>query len=71
MQATARAYNPFALLLDPQAVIAAVERSERLGRLSSRICRPLDRLTGPVGTDDAALQDIVSSDLDDLDLAQD
>lgn len=35
--------NPFALLMDPQAVIAAVERSERLGHLKSRICRPLDK----------------------------
>lgn len=35
--------NPFALLLDPEAVVAEMERSERLNRLSSRICRPLDR----------------------------
>jgi hypothetical protein len=35
--------SPFALLLDPQAVFAAVERSQRLGELKSRICRPLDR----------------------------
>jgi len=35
--------NPFALLLDPAAVVAEMERSERLARLSSRICRPLDK----------------------------
>ena len=35
--------NPFALLLNPEAVVAEMERSERLNRLSSRICRPLDR----------------------------
>jgi hypothetical protein len=35
--------NPFALLLNPEAVVAEMERSERLSRLSSRICRPLDR----------------------------
>jgi hypothetical protein len=35
--------NPFALMMDPQAVIAAMERSERLNHLQSRICRPLDK----------------------------
>lgn len=35
--------NPFALLLDPASVVAQMERSERLNRLSSRICRPLDK----------------------------
>ena len=37
------AANPFALLLDPQTVLASIERSERLVRLHSRICRPLDK----------------------------
>ncbi len=35
--------NPFALMMDPQAVLQAMERSERLNRLQSRICRPLDK----------------------------
>lgn len=35
--------NPFALLLDPASVVARMEGSERLNRLSSRICRPLDK----------------------------
>ena len=35
--------NPFALMMDPQAVIEAMERSERLNHLQSRICRPLDK----------------------------
>jgi hypothetical protein len=34
--------NPFALMMTPEAVFAAIERSDRLGRLKSRICRPLD-----------------------------
>jgi hypothetical protein len=34
--------NPFALMMTPEVVFAAIERSERLGRLKSRICRPLD-----------------------------
>jgi hypothetical protein len=35
--------NPFALLMDPQAIFKAIENSERLERLHSRVCRPLDR----------------------------
>lgn len=35
--------NPFALLMDPQAIFRAIESSERLARLQSRVCRPLDR----------------------------
>jgi hypothetical protein len=37
------AANPFALLMDPESVFRAIEKSERLGRLHSRVCRPLDR----------------------------
>ena len=43
MQSAQPVANPFALLLNPAAVFAEVERSERLNRLSSRICRPLDK----------------------------
>ncbi len=39
----AEANNPFALLLNPETVVKAVEASERLSRLQSRVCRPLDR----------------------------
>ena len=35
--------NPFALLMNPDSVLQAIERSERLSRLHSRICRPLDK----------------------------
>jgi hypothetical protein len=34
--------NPFALMMMPEAVFAAIEHSDRLSRLKSRICRPLD-----------------------------
>jgi hypothetical protein len=37
------AANPFALLLDPQQVLASIEHSERLERLHRRVCRPLDK----------------------------
>lgn len=40
------AANPFALMMDPASVFAAIERSERLKRLESRVCRPLDKLAG-------------------------
>ena len=46
--------NPFALLMDPQSVFRAIEKSERLERLHSRICRPLDKPLLPVvAADDA------------------
>jgi hypothetical protein len=35
--------NPFALLMEPEAIFAAMASSERLARLKSRICRPLDK----------------------------
>lgn len=43
MQTLPRTANPFALLLNPQAVIAQIEGSERLERLHRRVCRPLDK----------------------------
>lgn len=47
------AVNPFALLMDPEAVFRAIEKSERLERLHSRICRPLDRPLLPAGDSEA------------------
>lgn len=44
--------NPFALMMDPQAVLAAMEGSERLNRLQSRICRPLDKPLIPLVNSD-------------------
>lgn len=35
--------DPFALMMNPEAVLRAVERSERLARLQRRVCRPLDK----------------------------
>ncbi len=57
--------NPFALLLDPQAVFRAIENSERLDRLHSRICRPLDKpLLPPVEAAVAAEPGSVAADDD-------
>ncbi len=35
--------DPFAMLMDLQGVVQAMERSDRLARLQRRICRPLDK----------------------------
>ena len=43
MRTQAHNANPFALMMDPQAVLAAVEHSSRLGALQRRVCRPLDK----------------------------
>ena len=58
--------NPFALMMDPQAVLEAMERSERLNRLQSRVCRPLDKPLIPVvqGDAHAFYQDIDCQDIE-------
>jgi hypothetical protein len=43
MSHTTPAYNPFMLMIEPEVVLAAVEKSERLGQLNRHLCRPLDR----------------------------
>lgn len=52
MKTETLARNPFMLMLSPDVVLAAVERSEKLGRLNRRMCHPLDRPapTSPDGT---------------------
>lgn len=61
MEHTNLTSNPFALMMMPEAVFAAIERSDRLGRLKSRICRPLDgpraaQAVTDVGAFDAAVE---------------
>lgn len=43
MNSTANRLNPFVLMLDPEAVITAMEGSKNLRGLGHRICRPLDK----------------------------
>jgi len=57
------AANPFALLMDPQAVFRAIEGSERLQRLQSRVCRPLDKPLLPVL---AAEDEEIAESVDDM-----
>ena len=45
--------DPFALMMDPEAVFQAMERSDRLGGLKRRICRPLDKPLIPKADDEA------------------
>lgn len=35
--------NPFAMMIDPQAVITAMDRSDRLARLRRQVYHPLDK----------------------------
>ena len=57
MQASTRA-NPFVMLTDPETILQAVERSERLNRLSRKVYRPLDRpLIPKVGAKDLSAFD--------------
>jgi hypothetical protein len=43
MQPSLPAADPFAMLIDPESIVRALEGSQRLERLNRRICRPLDR----------------------------
>jgi hypothetical protein len=57
--------NPFILMLDPQAVLSQIEHSERLERLHSRICRPLDRpLLSTSATTDETDDGVAGDDAD-------
>ncbi len=54
MQPLHSSANPFALMLDPQAVFARIEHSGGLDRLARRVCRPLDKpLLGAAAEDNA------------------
>ena len=57
--------NPFMLMLNPEVVLAAVERSERLGQLNRHLCRPLDRpsLPGSQAAVDGGEEDDTVEDL--------
>ena len=58
MSQQAQVRNPFMLLVNPGVVLAAIENSERLAKLNSKMCRPLDgpatAATAEDGTDETA-----------------
>lgn len=76
MQAPRRAVNPFALMLDPQAVLAHIEHSDRLERLQRRICRPLDKpVLGQAGAQeveafDQAIDQAIDPGVDEADAGE-
>ena len=43
MRSASPRLNPFTMMMNPEAILAAMERSERLQGLQRRVCRPLDR----------------------------
>jgi len=46
--AATHASNPFEMLIDPQAILDAMEASSPLRELNRKICRPLDK-PAPLG----------------------
>ncbi len=66
MQASTRS-NPFVMMTDPETILQAVERSERLNRLNRKVYRPLDRpLIPKIGAKDlAAFDNEIDSEIDD------
>lgn len=57
--------NPFALMMDPDAVVQEMERSERLNHLNRRICRPLDKPLIPKVEDEAVeLDDAIETEFE-------
>jgi hypothetical protein len=57
MNAQQHVSHPFALMINAQDVLAAMECSERLQHLQRRICRPLDKPLIPHALSDLELYD--------------
>lgn len=55
-------HNPFMLMLNPEVVLAAMEKSERLAQLNRHMCRPLDRVAPGTPSKDAGVQDETDDD---------
>jgi len=47
MHASPHAAQPFDMLINPQAVLDAIEHSTRLQGLERKVCRPLDKPATP------------------------
>jgi hypothetical protein len=65
MSQTAQARNPFLLMVSPEVVLAAVEKSERLGQLNRQLCRPLDRPTPSTSARPSVLDDEADDEVGD------
>jgi hypothetical protein len=67
MTQAATVRNPFLLMVSPEVVLAAVEKSERLSQLNRHLCRPLDR---PVQTGNKTAEADEADDALDADTAE-
>ena len=64
--------DPFAMLIAPEQVMNAIERSDRLARLQRRVYRPLDRPWIPMkGSASADFDSQVDAEADVPDLSDD
>jgi len=63
--------HPFAVMLNPEAVLQAVERSERMQRLQRRVCRPLDKPLIPRISALQAFDQAIDDDDSEIDLPAD
>lgn len=54
--------NPFALMMNPDDVLHAMQASDRLSRLQRRVCKPLDKPLLPKAGE-AAIEDNDSDDV--------
>lgn len=64
MTQSAAVRNPFMLMLNPEVVLAAIEKSERLSQLNRRLCRPLDKPAPATGTRPAEVETETDQDGD-------
>jgi len=65
MDKSALVSNPFALMMNPAEVVQAMERSDRLGHLQRRICKPLDKPMIPRTPDEVSAYDHAVDDTED------
>lgn len=68
MRSIALSLNPFSLMMEPETVLQAMERSPSLRQLQRHQLRPLDRPLIPFKTDAAGKPLRAAPALDDADL---
>ena len=61
--------SPFAMLLNPERVVLAMEHSDRLNRLQRRVYRPLDKPLLPrTGTTTADFDRVIDEAIEDAEV---
>lgn len=65
MRTTPIALNPFSLMMEPETVLKAMERSKSLRALNRRQLHPLDKPIIPFSKSPLDVQRRATSDLDD------